>query len=348
MNTKQSTHDGDGQGLQVDHGGRHDGAPMAPMVEYALTKDAGPNIGGPATSKEAAKITVALSDNTVLTIVRTSVDIKPDMCIWRGAVEGTGRAGRRIMWWPGGKMAGTVQHQGQHLFDPPPGRRDAMPSSRWARTGCRRSMRRCPSACAQRPNLRDDPLRNRATPASCGRRRDGMRPPQSRRPTSGQKKQQQRNRRRAKKAGRRPRTSSSTYRRLHQEGRGQLRRRQARAGRPLHRGGQQVVPHERPRPRQAAARARLSDRLRRGGRALRSRLALCRQGRRLHGGDPSACATSTAPTWRILIVDDPKGCGLATRVYADAEEAFAVVHHECAATSYTRRPRDRPPHRRAP
>jgi hypothetical protein len=37
----------------------------------------------------------------------------------------------------------------------------------------------------------------------------------------------------------------------------------------------------------------------------------------------------------ILIVDDAKGCGLATRVHADAEEAFAVVHHECAATSYT-------------
>jgi hypothetical protein len=37
----------------------------------------------------------------------------------------------------------------------------------------------------------------------------------------------------------------------------------------------------------------------------------------------------------ILIVDDPKGCGLATRVHADAEEAFAVVHHECAASTYT-------------
>lgn len=37
----------------------------------------------------------------------------------------------------------------------------------------------------------------------------------------------------------------------------------------------------------------------------------------------------------ILIVDDPKGCGLASRVLADAEEAFAVVHHECAATTYT-------------
>jgi hypothetical protein len=37
----------------------------------------------------------------------------------------------------------------------------------------------------------------------------------------------------------------------------------------------------------------------------------------------------------ILIVDDPKGCGLATRVHADADEAFAVVHHACAAASYT-------------
>jgi hypothetical protein len=37
----------------------------------------------------------------------------------------------------------------------------------------------------------------------------------------------------------------------------------------------------------------------------------------------------------VLIVDDPQGCGLATRVHADAEEAFAVVHHECAATTYS-------------
>jgi hypothetical protein len=37
----------------------------------------------------------------------------------------------------------------------------------------------------------------------------------------------------------------------------------------------------------------------------------------------------------VLIVDDPKGCGLATRVHADADEAFAVVHHKCVATSYT-------------
>ena len=37
----------------------------------------------------------------------------------------------------------------------------------------------------------------------------------------------------------------------------------------------------------------------------------------------------------VLIVDDPQGCGLATRVFADADEAFAVVHHECAANTYS-------------
>jgi hypothetical protein len=37
----------------------------------------------------------------------------------------------------------------------------------------------------------------------------------------------------------------------------------------------------------------------------------------------------------VLIVDDASGCGLATRVFADANDAFAVVHHECAASSYS-------------
>jgi hypothetical protein len=32
-----------------------------------------------------------------------------------------------------------------------------------------------------------------------------------------------------------------------------------------------------------------------------------------------------------LIVDDPTGCGLSTRVASDAEEAYFIVHHSCAA-----------------
>ena len=37
----------------------------------------------------------------------------------------------------------------------------------------------------------------------------------------------------------------------------------------------------------------------------------------------------------ILIVDNPNGCGLATRVAPEAEEAYAVVHHECAALTFS-------------
>ena len=37
----------------------------------------------------------------------------------------------------------------------------------------------------------------------------------------------------------------------------------------------------------------------------------------------------------VLIVDDASGCGLSTRVAAEAEEAYAVVHHTCAALTYS-------------
>src|SRR5581483_1259377 len=67
------------------------GAPPPPMVEYALIKEAG--------SARAANITVALGDQTTLTLTRVSVDIKPDMCIWRGTVDGTGEPAT-ILWWP--------------------------------------------------------------------------------------------------------------------------------------------------------------------------------------------------------------------------------------------------------
>jgi peptidyl-Asp metalloendopeptidase len=36
-----------------------------------------------------------------------------------------------------------------------------------------------------------------------------------------------------------------------------------------------------------------------------------------------------------LVIDNPSGCGLSTRVGADSEEAFFVVHHSCALISHT-------------
>jgi hypothetical protein len=37
----------------------------------------------------------------------------------------------------------------------------------------------------------------------------------------------------------------------------------------------------------------------------------------------------------LLVVDDPKNCGLAMQGRASADQAFAVVHHECAAARLT-------------
>ena len=36
-----------------------------------------------------------------------------------------------------------------------------------------------------------------------------------------------------------------------------------------------------------------------------------------------------------LVIDNPRGCGLSTRVGADSEEAFFVVHHSCALISHS-------------
>jgi hypothetical protein len=76
------------------------------LVEYALTRDA--------IAKDPSHIVLTLGEKAVLTLTRTSVEIRPDMCVWRGTAAGD-EAPATIMWWPGGKMAGMVQHQG-HIY----------------------------------------------------------------------------------------------------------------------------------------------------------------------------------------------------------------------------------------
>ena len=126
--------------------------PAAPLVEYALTKDAGTR-----DTTDAPTITVALGDDTVLTIRRTSVDIRSDMCVWRGVVEATGSPAT-LMWWPGGRMTGTVEHQGRIYSIRHMGGQmqaivemgeDRMPPEHGAMT---------PRMRSDDPNLRDDPL----------------------------------------------------------------------------------------------------------------------------------------------------------------------------------------------
>lgn len=78
--------------------------PPPPIVEYALTRHID--------SSPGAQIQVKLSNTTDLTLMRSSVQVASDVCIWRGRVEGTG-APVSLMWWPSGKLAGTIRHQGR-------------------------------------------------------------------------------------------------------------------------------------------------------------------------------------------------------------------------------------------
>jgi hypothetical protein len=293
-------------------------APPPPMMEYALVK----NFDRPAASQDAHKITVALSDSTVLTITRTGVDIRSDMCVWRGTVDGTGAA-VTLMWWPGGKTAGMLQHEGKLYSIRHMGGdmhavvemgEDRMPREH------------APAPARLRSNdqtLRDDPLVSQGDASVL-------------RPVT---------------AGARPPARASD----------EVRPQQAAAD------GDIVIDVIVAYTKKAAsyyadARRELVDlsieeanqsfRLSQLGH-IKLRLVHAYQTDYMEEG------AHFDHVWRfadkgdghmeeihglrdrykadvaVLIVDDNKGCGLATRVHADADEAFAVVHHECSASTYS-------------
>jgi metallopeptidase family M12-like protein len=308
--------------------------PMAPMVEFALTKDAGPNIGGPATSKEAAKIKVKLSDKTELTIVRSNVDIRKDMCIWRGVVEGTD-APATIMWWPGGKITGTVQHQGRiyslrHMGG------DMMAVVEMAEDKMPQEHAPMPERMRNDPNVRDDPLRNEGDASIMRPVTQGMRPPKS---LQGEKKK----------------TKKQADKSTEKKGK-------AAAGPTPIVIDVLVAYTKKAAANYADVKRELVDlSIEEANESFRKSGIGHIKLRLVHAYETSYVEEGAHfdHVWRfadrgdgymdevhglrdkykadvgILIVDDPKGCGLATRVYADAEESYAVVHHECAATSYT-------------
>jgi hypothetical protein len=83
-------------------------APPAAVVEYALTQVVDGRSG------DGAKIVVTLGKELRLTLTRRSLEIRPDMCVWRGAAEGSAMPAT-IMWWPAGKLAGVIRYQG-HVY----------------------------------------------------------------------------------------------------------------------------------------------------------------------------------------------------------------------------------------
>jgi hypothetical protein len=309
-------------------------APRAPTVEYALTKDA----DTPAAAHDAAKIIVKLSDAKELTLTRSSVDIKPTMCVWRGTVDGTD-APATIMWWPGGKMAGTVQHEGRIYSIRHMGGEmhavvemgeDRMPEEHAPMPARMRS---------NDPNLRDDPLIQQGDASMLRPVTAGMRPSP---PT---------------KRGAQKTATAQIGKAL-----------PARTRTPSH--GRDIVIDvlvaytKKTARNYADVKHELIDlAIEEGNESFRMsnlgniklRLAHAYQTdyeedkdgehfdhlyRMVDKGDGymeevHALRDKYRADVVVLIVDDPTGCGLATRVFADASDAFAVVHHECAATSYS-------------
>ena len=117
------------------------------------------------------------------------------MCVWRGVVEGTD-APATIMWWPGGKIAGTVQHQGRiyslrHMGG------DMMAVVEMDKGKMPQEHAPMPERMRNDPNVKDDPLRNEGDASIMRPVTKGMRPPKA---LQGEKKKGEKRRKKGDKA----------------------------------------------------------------------------------------------------------------------------------------------------
>ena len=312
--------------------------PAPSMLEYALTRDAKVPAG-----VAAPKLTVALNDQTVLTIARTSLDIKPTLCIWRGEVEQTGGL-VTLMWWSNGQMAGTVQdqgkiysvrHMGGQFYAVVEMSTERMPQEHASLPANLR---------ASDPNLRDDPLVQQGDASLLRRAITAKRAPSA-----------------AAQAGRAPQKRAALGKEAATRGKDAATRKPMPSGKEViidvlvaytKKAASNYGDVKRELVELAIEEANHSFRLSNLGN-IKLRLVHSYQTNYAEQGE------HFQHLWRyadrgdgymdevhglrdkhradvaVLIVDDAAGCGLSTRVYADAEEAFAVVHHECAAASYS-------------
>jgi hypothetical protein len=279
-------------------------APPPGVVEYALTK--------PANDREPAQIKVPITEKTVLTITRTSVEESSGMLVWRGTVDGTG-ARVMLLWWLDGRMAGTIQHGGHIYSIRQMGgdmhaivemSEDQMPTEH----GTMPSRLRTPD-----PRLQDEPL------VEGQRTRSAAVPPSA---IQGEAEGA---------AGEVTIDVIMAY--------------TPKAARNYTDIGREVAELSIEQANESLRRSNLGN--------IKLRLV------HVYQTDYVEQSEYFDHVWRfadpgdgymdeihglrdkyradvaVLIVDDPSACGLATRVFADANEAFAVVHHECAATTFS-------------
>jgi len=84
--------------------------PQASVVEYALTK----GMNDKAAGKSKTSLIIPLNSNVTVTAERTSISKTSDGYVWRGVVAGSEDL-VTLMWWPSGRLTGTVAYKG-HVY----------------------------------------------------------------------------------------------------------------------------------------------------------------------------------------------------------------------------------------
>lgn len=307
----------------------------APMVEYALTK--GMHERDPA--RQPMTVKIALDGTRSVTAVRRSVEIKGDRCIWRGVIEGTENP-VTIMWWGSGRVSGTI-NTGERIYQLKPIGPDAVGVVESMADKLPDEHARISTKRMIEMKMQDDTFFKQGDSSAARPRREDT---QSLQDDA------------AKDGVRTAKVDPKALRRAAQA-----------ASKPARKGSRSVIDVMIVYTAKAAAHYSdigkdlielaiedTNESFRKSGvPGVSARLV------HTHLTDyDEVGAEHFDHVWRmidrdrfmeevprlrnekkadvvVLIVDDPSGCGLATRVAADAEEAFAVVHHECAATSYS-------------
>jgi hypothetical protein len=317
-------------------------SPSAAVVEYALMQDYDPKSAiGVRPAALISKITIPLNDKERITVRRTSVDMRHEGCTWRGEIEGTGEPAM-IIWWKSGKFTGMFTYRG-HMYtllnmggelhavlETDPGR---MPPDH-------ASMRQPGTTQAPSVDLKDDPLVARGEGAVLRRqdrsissdRQDALGhvvsptdalPPKIV-PISVAKRRMLAAKRitidlmvlYTSKVASKYIDVDADLVHLAVEQANQSFTNSGLGNIKLRVVHQQAVEYDESAGEHFNHLYRMVD-----------------------GVGPFAIVRPLRDEKRAdivaLIVDDPSGCGLSTRVGADAEEAFIVVHHSCAALTYS-------------
>jgi len=288
-------------------------APPPGMMEHALTQ----GMTGTRTSRAPAKLSVKVTDKLTLSLTRRGLTKNGDAYVWHGTVDGTRRP-VVLLWWPDGRIAGNIPHRGRlyairHLG----GMMHAVVELAESKLPPEHAA--APPAMLERMSMREDPLVMQGDASM-------LRPAPAKAAAVDA----------SKEPGSKSAMSEVTLLVAYTKA---AAARYSDIGRDLidvavAEANQSFVASGIDNVRLKVVHAYETDYDESEGTHFDHVWRLADRGdgvmeeihelREKHQADIA-----------VLIVHDPHGCGLSTRVAADQEEAFTVVHQECAATMYT-------------